>query len=79
MATAPRPWELTTTTGKFVDLNKVKFELLSKKPELGSIHLIFIDDTEMYLSVDEHKEVLAYIKEDSRKWNEERNKEQSSG
>ncbi len=79
MSTERRKWELTTTTGKFIDLYKVKFELISRKPELGSLHIIFEDDSEIYLTVAEHKEVLAYIKEDSKEWNDKRQKEQSNG
>jgi hypothetical protein len=47
---------MITSTGKTIDVNKVKFDLLSKDKS-KPYRLIFEDDTEVYLTVEEHKEV----------------------
>jgi hypothetical protein len=50
-----------TSTGKIFDLNKVKFDLISDKPELGAYRVIFDDDSVLYFSVEEWKEILEQI------------------
>lgn len=73
-----RPWEMTTSTGKFINLYKVKFELIARDRSKGDYHIIFDDDTEVYLTTAEHKEVLAYIKEDAAQRQREREQEKNT-
>jgi hypothetical protein len=50
-----------TTTGKEVDIDRLKASDLSKKPNLGSRKLLFDDGSEMYLSESEFEEVAAQV------------------
>jgi hypothetical protein len=50
-----------TTTGKELDIDRLKSSDLSKKLNLGSRKLLFDDGSEMYLSESEFQEVAAQV------------------
>lgn len=48
--------------GKVVDLDEVKFDLLSRDRSKGEYWLIFNDDSEIYLSIPEYTSLLDQIR-----------------
>lgn len=50
-----------TTTGKEVDIERLKKNNLSKMPNLGSRQLVFDDGSEMYLTDAEFEEVCLHV------------------
>lgn len=48
---------LTTTTGKTVNVDKIKFDLVSRDKTKGDFHIIFDDDSEIYLTDNEYLEL----------------------
>lgn len=48
-----------TSTGKHLDLDQIKFDIIARDKSKGAYHIIFVDDTEIYLTVAEYEEVGA--------------------
>lgn len=55
-------WIVTTSTGKSFDMDKVAYDLLSRDKSKGTFLTILDDGTEIYLSVEEYKEILEQTK-----------------
>jgi hypothetical protein len=55
------PTIIKTSTGKEFNSNDIKFDLISDRKELGAYRIIFQDDTVMYFTVEEWKEVLDQV------------------